>query len=223
MASRFFITVRSDLFSDEILLETQGDIPIREVLTDILKLLNWPIEVNGRAVEYNVHTEEKELNKSNTFNSEGLTNFETIWISPVEGEEPAGQQVKALNTVSDALTIQEPYWNSLPIDQPSLIHPDGYLFVLDKLPILIGRKGGDKPVQIDLSEFEKDKLISSRCHAEIILDKGEYCLRAFKTRNGTFVGRDEIQPGEIRPLKNNDVIQFGFGGVRLIFREPKRV
>ena len=220
MGARFFITIRSDLFSDEILLETQGDLPLSELLLDILKILNWPIEIDGKKVAYILRTDEKELIQSSTLISAGIINFETVWISPVEHKTSEKKKVKSLNNTQSTPSFQEPYWVMMPVEQPSLIHPDGFIFVLDQLPILIGRKGGEKPIQIDLAEFEKDKFISSRCHAEIVLDKGKYCLHAFKTRNGTFIGRDELQPGEKRPLINNDIIQFGIGGVRLIFREP---
>jgi len=220
MSVRFFINVRSDLFSDEILLETQGDIPIGELQEDILKILNWPIEVNGTRVDYSIHTEEKELNQSDTLISAGLNNFEPIWVSPTQTQNTGLRQEKHQEDDQQISVVQAPYWSSVPVDRPSLIHPDGYLFVLDQLPVLIGRKGGDKQVQIDLSEFEQERYISSRCHAEVILKDQLLCLHAFKTRNGTFIGRDEIQPGEVQALKNNDVIQFGMGGVRLIFREP---
>jgi len=106
------------------------------------------------------------------------------------------------------------------VEKPVLIHPEGYMIILGTPPVLIGRHGGSEPVHVDLTEFEKDRLVSSRRHAEIISEDGEFYLRALKTRNGTFVGRDEILPGVSRLLKDNDVIQFGSGGVRLIFRKP---
>lgn len=222
MENRLFINVCSDRFTDEILLETQSALPLKEVLKDILLILNWPIEVDGQALEYLLTTEEKTLDLSGSLEKAGVENFETIWISPHESGQktPASQENNPPEDTQPAFSAAPPYWALIPVEQPALIHPDGYMILLGKPPLLIGRKGGDKPVQVDLSEFEKDRWISSRSHAEIILEEGEYCLRALNTRNGTFIGREELKPGQVHPLKNNDVIQFGSGGVRLIFRKP---
>lgn len=220
MENRQFITICSDRFPDEILLETQGDLPLKEILKDILKILNWPIEVDGRRLQYSLRTEERTLALSETLTSSGLSNFETVWISPIEGSSEAAQKKPMENDSQKDLSGIEPYWTRIPVEQPSLINPEGYMIILDRPPILIGRKGGQPPVQVDLTEFEKGRMISSRQHARITLEHGDYYLQALKTRNGTFIGRDEIQPGESRLLKNNDVIQFGLGGVRLVFRKP---
>jgi hypothetical protein len=222
MENRFFVTVCSDRFSEEILLETQGDILVGDLLKDILKILNWPIEVDGRMIQYILRTEEKELNLTDILATAGVANFEMLWINP---DEKASVQSKEMEGNMPGMTLpahatQQPFWALMPVEQPSLIHPDGFQIILGQPPILIGRQGGEKPVQVDLSEFEKGRLISSRRHAEIILKKSEYCLRAFNTRNGTFIGRDELKPDEVRPLRNNDIIQFGVGGVRLVFRLP---
>jgi hypothetical protein len=220
MENRAFVNIRSDRFNEEILLETSGDLSVREFQNDVLKILNWPIEENGETVHYHLRSEEKEIDQSDSIHSAGIGNFETIWISP---DDKGGHNIAVTekdSMLEPQLSTQTPFWTVIPVDQPTLIHPDGYLILLDKPPVLIGRNGGEKPVQVDLSEFEKGRLISSRCHAEIIAQKGEYAIRAFKTRNGTFVDREELKPGELRVLNNNDIIQFGTGGVRLVFRKP---
>lgn len=219
MENRTFINVRSDRFREEILLETSGKLTVQEFLEDIVKILNWPIEENGKSVNYTLRSEEKEMDPKETILAAGIGNFETVWISPTDKE---GHNKKEFGDPSDktSQSSSTPYWQLIPIDRPSLIHPNGYLILLDKPPILIGRKGGKRPVQVDLSEFEKDRLISSREHAEIILNKGEYALRALNTRNGTFINRLELKAGEIHPIHNNDILQFGSGGVRLVFRKP---
>lgn len=222
MENRFFITICSDRFSEEILLETQGNLPVGDLLKDILKILNWPIEVDGKPVHYLLRTEEKELNHTDTLATAGVANFEMVWITPDEKASGSSMQ-KEGNAPGVTLPVPstpQPFWALIPVEQPSLFHPEGFQIILGKPPILIGRQGGNRPVQVDLSEFEKDRLISSRCHAEIILNKSEYCLRAFNTRNGTFIGRDELKPDEVRALKDNDILQFGTGGVRFIFRLP---
>jgi hypothetical protein len=220
MDKRTFITICSDRFSDEILLETQGDLPVGELLQDVLKILNWPVEVDGKPIGYTLRTEEKSLKQSDTLISAGVSNFETLWISL----NSVAEEVTRFDSPEDkALSISsshDPYWTKIPVEKPSLINPDGYLFILEKFPALIGRAGGKSPVDVDLSEFEKERFISSRCHAEIIHKDGVYFLHAFQTRNGTFVGREELQTDETRVLNDKDVIQFGVGGVRLIFRKP---
>jgi hypothetical protein len=220
MDNRFLITVCSDRFHDEILLETQGDLAMGELLPDILKILNWPIAVDGKTVHYSLRTEDKTLGAAETLASAGVVNFDPLWISP--GEADQGEAAQAAPPQEGQLDLRDiaPYWTRIPVESPALIHPDGYMLILDTPPVLIGRHGGDEPVQVDLSEFEKGRLISSRRHARIVCEHEEYYLQAFKTRNGTFIGRDELQPGESRRLKNNDVIQFGSGGVRLVFRKP---
>ena len=223
MENRFFFTLCSDRFSDEILLETSGDLPAGELLADILKVLNWPAEVDGKPVKYLLRSEDREIQLSESLVSAGVGNFERVWIIPNEKEGGmSGEVDKSVSGLSlPSPSAPQPFWALIPVERPSLIHPDGYMIILDEPPVLIGRRGGERPVQVDLSEFEKDKMISSRCHAEILLEKGEYCLKAFNTRNGTFIGREELKPEETRLLKNNDILQFGAGGVRFVFRLPQ--
>jgi len=82
------------------------------------------------------------------------------------------------------------------VEQPSLIHlmAINYPGSTTNIDWPAGRR---ETVQVDLSEFEKGRLISSASRG-IILKKSEYCLRAFNTRNGTFIGRDELKSDEVR-------------------------
>ena len=71
MENRFFFTLCSDRFSDEILLETSGDLPAGELLADILKVLNWPAEVDGKPVKYLLRSEDREIQLSESLVSAG--------------------------------------------------------------------------------------------------------------------------------------------------------
>jgi hypothetical protein len=104
----------------------------------------------------------------------------------------------------------------LAIHEPSLVSSKGMVFILGKPPVIIGRQSqGIKP-DIDLTDIDPE-FISSRKHAEILLEDQGLVLKARKTTNGTFVNGVELRPSQKRILQNGDVIQFGFEGVELVF------
>lgn len=49
---------------------------------------------------------------------------------------------------------------------------------------------------------------------------GIFELYAHDTANGTYVNGVELAPRDYKELGNNDIIQFGYGGVQLTFRIP---
>lgn len=109
------------------------------------------------------------------------------------------------------------------VEQPCLIYDaddQGFIFVLGNAVSSIGRPKGDYKPNIDLSEIDLEK-VSSRPHAEIEKKGNTYILRALKTTNEMFVNGAEIASDETRALKDKDVLQFGFQGVKLVFRLPK--
>ena len=91
------------------------------------------------------------------------------------------------------------------------------MFLLDQLPLIIGRTGKGGTPDIDLSEWDA-KMIVSRKHAVIEQAKGGLLLRSEKTTNGTFVNGVEVPAGESRILRDGDRIQFGFQGLELVFK-----
>jgi len=61
---------------------------------------------------------------------------------------------------------------------------------------------------------------SSRQHAIIQKSGDAFELHALRTTNGTFINGQELPTGQACRLSNRDIIQFGFRGVKLIFRLP---
>ncbi len=81
-------------------------------------------------------------------------------------------------------------------------------------PIYEGRnvlgRADQKPVDIDLDIQESpDRIWSSRQHAVIICEKTSLTIEDLNSTNGTFVNRSRVFPGQVQPLKANDVIQIG--------------
>jgi FHA domain len=73
----------------------------------------------------------------------------------------------------------------------------------------IGRRD-DEPVDIDLGDQEPaDCVWSSRRHALLTLTGGLLRIQDLHSRNGTFVNRHRVYPGQTRTLMADDVIQVG--------------
>lgn len=73
----------------------------------------------------------------------------------------------------------------------------------------IGRTD-DKPVDIDLEDQEAtDRIWASRQHAVITLENGHLSIEDLNSLNGTFVNRNRVHPGQVKELRENDVIQVG--------------
>ena len=224
MSSRHFVKIQSEQFNEGIEIEMPGDQPLKELLPDLLKVLNWPEKSGDQPINYCLWTTEKQrVDLSDTLVGAGIENFQTVWIAPEEQDVPgAGSQSEQVQTAMPpkADAPQPPLWEQIPIKEPALIHPSGVVFVLGEPPVLIGRYDEGMPVGIDLTELEKETFISSRRHARILKDGKNYILEALKTTNGTLVNTQSLQPGEKIILKDKTRIQFGFQGVVLIFRLP---
>ncbi|MEO0118632.1 MAG: FHA domain-containing protein [candidate division WOR-3 bacterium] len=75
--------------------------------------------------------------------------------------------------------------------------------------ILIGRQGGARPVDIDVSPF-KDSNIVSRNHAAIIIEPtGNVYIEDLGSTNGTFINYREIRKGDKCLLHDGDKIMLG--------------
>ncbi|HEY8506439.1 MAG TPA: FHA domain-containing protein [Gemmataceae bacterium] len=83
-----------------------------------------------------------------------------------------------------------------------------------KYPVYEGQnflgRTDEKPVDIDLEDQEQpDQIWTSRQHAVITCRNGEMTIEDLSSLNGTFVNRTRVHPGQVVPLRPQDVIQIG--------------
>src|SRR5947207_3584446 len=84
-------------------------------------------------------------------------------------------------------------------------------YTLDKLEMSIGRAPNSDIL------LSKDKLTSRR-HATILYENGQYAIRDERSANGTFVNSQQLDEHSTRALHDGDHI--GIGEHELIFQEP---
>jgi uncharacterized ubiquitin-like protein YukD len=240
LARRRFVTLRSEYGPDEVDLEMPGDLPIGQLLIDLIKALNWPIAEGDQPLEYSMRTESGHiLADTETLQDAGIENSDVLWITLAEDVDPKEKsELYAKSTDFNAEvgpiggfapvaatnpspkdrrgTLAPPRSVRFTIQEPSLISPQGLIFVLGDPPISIGRSSRDHQPDIDLSEIDTE-IVSSRDHAEILADEHLLVLIARQTTNGTFVNGVELLPEEGHTLEDGDTIQFGFEGVELTY------
>lgn len=232
MGKRQFITLRTPQSNEETDMEIPSDRPVAEILPEILKILNWPLtDSNGKPLYYSLIDDSgKIIPADKSFSETHIDNFEIVKIILDERQK---QKIlndhnsvptdripgKELESEEDKL-MPQPIPFMFPIDGPCLISSNGTIFMLGDLPALIGRKSQNCRPQIDLSDLDKD-LKSSRSHAEIIKLDDAFALHVLNPKNGMIINGTEYQSDTIIPLNDGDVLQFGFKGVQLTWREPK--
>src|ERR1051326_839381 len=101
--------------------------------------------------------------------------------------------------------IEQPAHLILRTDANENVHD----YVLDKPEMSIGRAPGSDIL------LSKDKLTSRR-HATIIYENGQYSIRDERSANGTFVDSQQLDESSVRVLQNGDHI--GIGEHELIFQ-----
>src|SRR5579863_3331916 len=101
--------------------------------------------------------------------------------------------------------IEEPAHLILRADNNEIVHD----YVLDKFEMSIGRAPGSDIL------LSKDKLTSRR-HATILYENGQYSIRDERSANGTFVNSQQLDESSVRALQNGDHI--GIGEHELIFQ-----
>lgn len=225
--SRQFITLRTANSNETVDLEVPGNEPIGKLIPDILKVLNWPAA--SSSLTYSLHNEAGVLiSETATFQDAGVDNFDTLWIQyeetgnsapPSDGRLGADPMAAFPPELENTGSLPAPQFNLLPVGKPCLVSSEGYIFVLGEKSMVVGRHSSQVAPEIDLAELDSG-LISSRRHAEIIYASGRHILRAFNTRNGTLLNGTLLQPGDQHTLSDGDVLQFGFRGVKLVFRQP---
>jgi hypothetical protein len=215
MAQRLFVTIGSRMRKDRVLLEMPGDAPVREWMGDLIRTVGWQGTEAADPGVYHLETEEGErLEAEETLLGAGITSSDLLFLEPGDGAaEAAGpRQEQAAPAGEEAGFSLDELGRT-----PRLTGPQGLVILLGEPPLAIGRAGKASRPDIDLSEWDS-KVIASRKHAVLEKDGIGFSLRPEKTTNGTFINGVEVPAGESRPLNHGDRIQFGFGGLELVYR-----
>lgn len=222
MITKQFITIYKENSNQGIDLQIPFDKPLEKILPDILKALHIP---SDHCDAFTLSTEHNtSLDKKSSLKEQGIDNFETLFLSS-DGTStmPGTESVSEKKTVPEQGSSTSDVLDYLEhsIEYPSLLSTAGYIFELNVFPAIIGRKSGDFIPQVDLSEIDKN-MLCSRKHAQVTVEGKAYKIQPFTTTNGTFINNVQIPPNEVHSLVEGDTIQFGFRGVELIFKLPRR-
>ncbi len=221
---RVFIHVASDFSRSPQLVEVPGDRPIQTWLGDLLKMLIGLTDAD--AAEWALQSEDHQLiDPGATLASLNIANGTPFSLCQRSG---SGKRKVAAAAVLD-LEIESPMESAeasqpgllarkIPVEAPSLVSSKGTVFVLGPSPVSIGRRGKKNP-DIDLTGLDTE-LISSQEHAEVWIEKKTFMLVVKDTVNGTYLNGVELVPDGKYPLQEGDAIDFGYEGVKLIFRLP---
>jgi len=242
MTARQFVSICPVNSTESIDLEVPLNEPIKTLLPDLLKVLEQPLSLGGKALDYSLKTEDDEVIDENfTFADAKIENFQRLWLifskNVIRQDEDGNVKTATIigsqiSSVDGLQVLPEPprglqglmsplLWVQLPIEKPSLVSPSGLIFELGDKPMLIGRSSNNSKPDIDLSELDPE-LISSREHATIELTDNKAILKTLKPPNGTFVNGVLLDSGDTCDLKDGDAIQFGVTGVKLVFCLPKK-
>jgi pSer/pThr/pTyr-binding forkhead associated (FHA) protein len=104
--------------------------------------------------------------------------------------------------------IEEPAHLILRADNNEVLHD----YALDKFEMSIGRAPNSDIL------LSKDKLTSRR-HATILYENGQYSIRDERSANGTFVNSQQLDESSVRVLQNGDHI--GIGEHELVFQAAR--
>jgi ribosomal protein L40E len=74
--------------------------------------------------------------------------------------------------------------------------------------VLIGRRGGELPVDLDLEFYDPEGYVS-RNHARITAQQRRYLVADIGSANGTYVNEERLTPHRPRPLRQGDRIRLG--------------
>ncbi|RME60527.1 FHA domain-containing protein [Candidatus Parcubacteria bacterium] len=238
MGKRLFVRVRVADFRQDELVEVPGNEKIGTFLPDLVKVLHPPgYQGLFESVSYCLYWEDQLLPEDRSLEDLGVQNSDvlTLRLEEVHATKEsqqcdavkasAGVKTMPFGSLPPAPQISETLspWDAIEIDRPSLIStsPFGWVFEIGMPPMVIGRPDRGFIPDIDLTDLDKRRnFVASRRHAEIIMVNEQLAIKALKTLNGTFVNGQELLPGKWHILKNNDEIQFGRRGVKVIYRTP---
>jgi uncharacterized ubiquitin-like protein YukD len=223
-----FVTLRAEHGHKEVDLEIPDDQPIGKWMSDLIKILNWPLVDMDQPLKYRIRTTSgRILSERETLNEAGIRNHDVLWISLMEPDADRGEidsrgqdeHFREMEQASDPhfeLKESDPRDACLSIVEPSLVSTSGHVFVLGRPPISIGRKSSKYQPDIDLTELDEEHA-SSRRHATILKEADHWAVLVRETTNGTFLNGVRLPPGERLVLKEGDKLQFGVDGVELMF------
>lgn len=100
----------------------------------------------------------------------------------------------------------------------TLLAENGISFPISEAETILGRNSSSKSIlnDIDLSKLDEKKIISRR-HAMIQRKNNDFTLHDLDSRNGTYINGIRLSSTTPHALQNDDVIEFGSGGVKLTF------
>jgi hypothetical protein len=225
MAQRLFVTIAGRGRKDRVLLEVPGEAPIRDWIRDLAQVAGWK-ELAASSLEgFQLETEEGErLGAEESLLGAGINSSDLLYITACEVPVPSATEGEAAAALEERASPAEAQSTGISISdinrRTRLTGPQGLVILIGQPPLSIGRAGKGSVPDIDLSEWDP-KVIVSRKHA--VLEKAEdgFSLRPEKTTNGTFLNGVEVPAGESRTLCDGDHIQFGFGGLELVFEAPE--
>ena len=92
----------------------------------------------------------------------------------------------------------------------AVVRPPGarWEYPLHDADVLLGRQGGDQPVDLDLGFYDPNGYVS-RNHARVTADHRRYHLTDLDSANGTFVNGERLAPYVPRLLRHGDKIRLG--------------
>jgi len=92
----------------------------------------------------------------------------------------------------------------------AVVRPPGarWEYPLQDADVLLGRQGGEQPVDLDLGFYDPNGYVS-RNHARITADNRRYHLTDLNSANGTYVNGERLAPHAPRLLRHGDKIRVG--------------
>lgn len=92
----------------------------------------------------------------------------------------------------------------------AVVRPPGarWEYPLHDADVLLGRQGGEQPVDLDLGFYDPNGYVS-RNHARITADHRRYHVTDLNSANGTYVNGERLTPHAPRLLRHGDKIRLG--------------
>jgi len=190
--SKIFVTLQQENFHKDLALP--GDIPSQFLAQTLAKALDIS------------------LLPSQFCSLEVINGKDTKKISPARSMEEA----RVVNGSLIRLSVE----NSFTSQNVVLVSSNGIRFLLNKPAMIVGRPDpkNNIPIDVDLSPLDEKKVVS-RKHAVIRHEGQNIILVDAESRNGTWVNKTRLAPGEPCALHSNDQVTFGNlnNGVSLVF------
>jgi len=180
------------------------DVPISVLLPQIIKQKCGSADFLGDVWQIKIRDSGDFIKPELTFGSAGILPGDILVIQASIGNVPDFSKTEVLANARAVLIGES---KSFPVNQ--------------KL-ILIGRMNRQSGIfpEIDLTSLDKNSK-TSRQHAQIIVNKDSYIIRDLKSKNGTFVNGEKLEPDARRELSPGDIIRFGGDGTGVVMKFQK--